>query len=173
MSSSSNYRIRSTYTDAIFSLFLLYALPYKNTPKIANIQYFGTNTAARLSFATDEGEPVAASVVVIVVTCPATVTPLTVVPGIVTGTVIIEIEVAAIVDPDTKVGNRIVSSTNEKVVSGSTVVPSLVVPGNVVVYVRITSLPNELAGTADPIPVPVNWLGIGSVAVSGLSLSSG
>jgi len=79
-----------------------------------------------------------------------------VVPGITTGTVKVEIEVAATVDPDTTVGIRIVSCTSEIVVSGSIVVAVLVIPGNIIVYVGVISLPNELAGTADPIPVPVN-----------------
>lgn len=104
-------------------------------------------------------------VVVMVVISSATVIPLTVVPGNVTETVKVEIAVVAAIDPETVAGYRSVSCTTEKVVDGDIVTATFVVPGSVVVYVIVISLPSELAGIAAPTPVPVNWLGSGRVGV--------
>lgn len=55
----------------------------------------------------------------------------------------------------------------ETVVAAETVVGSTVVPGMVVVYV--TTWPRAVAAIALPLPAAVYWVGMGKVAVLGLS----
>lgn len=53
------------------------------------------------------------------------------------------------------------------IVEGGIAIGGSVDPGNVVVYVSVTSPPSTLAGIADPTPEAVNCVGIGRVAVLG------
>ena len=82
------------------------------------------------------------------------------------------IDFVTAIEPDTSVkivdSIMIVSETTlGKIVDGGMVEGGIVLPGSVAVYVSVISLPRALAGTTEPTPEAVNWLGIGSVAVLG------
>jgi hypothetical protein len=119
------------------------------------------------------------SVVVIVVTNPATVLAGIVIPPTTeAGPVCVDREVTSTTTctkelettDDIVDGYRIVSETTTPgTVVGRIVLAGMVLPGIVVVYVTVILPPRALAGIAVPTPEAVNWLGRGRVAVFGVA----
>lgn len=127
----------------------------------------------------DTIEPVTSAVVIVVVTgstvVPGIVVPKTVAPrrvrGDIDSTVMVlrnnELEISIeMVERGNRTGSDV---TIPKIVEGATVDGGIVVPGSVVVRVRVTRPPRPLGGTAVPTPDAVNWIGIGRIAVLGFA----
>ena len=110
-------------------------------------------------------------VVVTVVVSAALVVPGITLPGklvvVVSPTLSVLVTVLPLITIVAVVGSVTVSSVRPpETVDGLTVVP-----GIVSVYVNVTGLPRLETGIAEPTPVPVNWVGMGRVAVFGFAAS--
>jgi hypothetical protein len=165
---------------------------FQNTTKVSNARRYIEPSilllfAAALFFVEEAlgvDEPVTAwiSVVVTTVTIALAVLADKVVPEMVEGTSVDEendVTDSTLIttEPETcveiVVGTRMVAgATIPDTVLGEMVVGGITLAGKVVVYVSVIGLPRLLIGTAEPTPVAVNWLGIGSVAVFGFAAGS-